>query len=274
MFERSKEELKIAHDSLERYSGSPVTDYCHYILLTNFPKYVEYFASLYDVSVHEGSAFKVAHCPAEDITILDFKMGSPVAALVVDLCSALPTKGCLLLGMCGGLRNHYKVGEYFVPVASVRGEGTSDFYFPAEVPAMANFLVQKAVTNVLETLHDPYHIGITHTTNIRFWEFNQPFKQRLIETQVQSIEMECATLFAASYRRKLSAGALLLISDLPLNSDGIKTKQSSQMVFAKYTAEHVNKGIEVIKQLKELQKDYDKRHAHRKPHNGTQTSCS
>ena len=173
----------------------------------------------------EGAMFKVAHDPKEGVSILDFKIGSPAAALVVDLCSFLPIKTSLLLGMCGGLRRRYQVGDYLVPVASIRGEGTSDFYFPPEVPALANFLMQKAVTEVLELQKTVYHIGITFTTNMRFWEFNEEFKSRLKATKAQAIEMECATLFSASYKRKYTLGALLLISDLPLNNDGIKTKK-------------------------------------------------
>ena len=82
---------KIAHDTLERYSGSPVHDYQPYILLTNFSKYVRYFAESRNVPVIEGSTFQVARIPPkEQISILDFKIGSPAAALVVDLCAFCP----------------------------------------------------------------------------------------------------------------------------------------------------------------------------------------
>lgn len=240
---------KIAHDTLERYSGSPVSDFQPYILLTNFSKYVHYFAESRQVPVIEGSTFKVAHSPKEQISILDFKIGSPAAALVVDLCAFLPIRAGVLLGMCGGLRRHYKVGDYFVPVASIRGEGTSDFYFPSEVPSLANFLVQKIMTNVLDEEESTYHVGITHTTNKRFWEFDQDFKSRLKATRPQSIEMECATLFMAGYRHKLPLGALLLISDLPLDKEGIKTKKSSEHIFQTFTADHVEKGVKIMKAL-------------------------
>jgi AMP nucleosidase len=196
--------------------------------------------------------FKVAHSQKEGISILDFKIGSPSAALVIDLCAHLPIKAALLLGMCGGLRKHYRVGDYFVPVAAIRGEGTSDFYFPPEVPSMANFLVQKAVTNQLEGEEIPYHIGITHTTNKRFWEFNKWFGDRLQATRPQAIEMECATLFMASYRYKLPLGALLLISDLPLTPEGIKTKKSAASVFSIHTEQHVELGVRIIKELDRL----------------------
>lgn len=240
---------KIARDTLERYSGSPVADFQPYVLITNFSRYVHKFAETRGVRVIEGSTFKVAHSPADKISILDFKIGSPAAALVVDLCAFLPIRATLLLGMCGGLRRRYKVGEYLVPVASIRAEGTSDFYFPAEVPALANFLVQKIVTNVLEEQHAAYHIGITHTTNKRFWEFDHEFCNRLKSTRAQAIEMECATLFMAGYSHRLAVGALLLISDLPLNREGIKTKKSSEFVFDQYTHDHVEKGVTIMKAL-------------------------
>jgi AMP nucleosidase len=245
----SEKEEKIAIDTLERYSGSEYKDFQPYLLLTNFPKYVQYFAESRDLPIIEGSMFKVAHSPKENISILDFKIGSPSAALVIDLCSFLPVKAALMLGMCGGLRRQYQVGDYFVPTAAIRAEGTSDFYFDKEVPALANFLVQKMVTNVLEQDKVRYHIGITHTTNKRFWEFNEEFCHRIKVTRPQAIEMECATLFMAGYYHKLPVGALLLISDLPLDKDGIKTKKSSENVFARYTIDHVETGVKVLNEL-------------------------
>ena len=142
-------------------------------------------------------------------------------------------------------------------------EGTSDFYFPSEVPALANFLMQKAVTEVLELQKAIYHIGITYTTNMRFWEFNEEFKSRLKATKAQAIEMECATLFAASYKRKFTLGALLLVSDLPLNADGIKTKKSSESVYDRYMADHVEKGIAALKTARLMQEKHIKGAYHR-----------
>lgn len=248
----SKHEEQIARDTLERYSGSKCEDFQPYVILTNFPKYVVTFAERHALPIIEGSMFKVCHSPKERITILDFKIGSPAAALVIDLIANLPIRSALLLGMCGGLRSHYKMGDYLIPIAAIRGEATSDFYFPPEVPAMANFLVQKIVTNVLDREDNAtYHIGITHTTNKRVWEFNKLFSEHLKMTRPQAIEMECATLFTASYRYKLPLGALLLISDLPLTRDGIKTKKSSEFVYNNYASNHVALGIKIIHALDE-----------------------
>jgi AMP nucleosidase len=246
-------EKKIALETLERYSGCDASEFQDNLILTNFPRYVQYFAESRGVPIHEGSMFKVAHSKEQGVSILDFKIGSPAAALVVDICSFLPVRASVLLGMCGGLRRRYQVGEYLVPVASIRGEGTSDFYFPIEVPALANFLMQKAVTEVMEEEKSTYHIGITYTTNMRFWEFNEEFINKLKITKAQGIEMECATLFSASYKRKFTLGALLLISDLPLNQEGIKTKESSKFVYENYTKDHVEKGIKILERARLMQ---------------------
>jgi AMP nucleosidase len=262
MHQEMREE-EFAKETLERYAGCEASEFQSNLLLTNFPRYVDYFSQTRKVKVIEGSMFKVAHAPQEQVSILDFKIGSPAAALVVDLCSFLPIKTSLLLGMCGGLRRRYQVGEYLVPVASIRGEGTSDFYFPAEVPALANFLMQKAVTEVLEEQKTTYHIGITYTTNMRFWEFNEEFKNRLKATKAQAIEMECATLFAASYKRKYTLGALLLISDLPLNNDGLKTKKRSEFVYERHMADHIEKGVRILRRARQMQELHVKGAYHR-----------
>lgn len=250
---RTELELEIGRETLERYSGCHPDLFQPSLILTNFPQYIDYFVKTRQVKAYEGSMFKVAHSEKEKITILDFKIGSPAAALVIDVCSCIPIRASVFLGMCGGLRRRYQVGEYLVPIASIRAEATSDYYFPPEIPALANFLMQKAVTQILEEQKTIYHIGITYTTNMRFWEFNEELKTRLMISRAQGVEMECATLFIASYKRKFTLGALLLISDLPLERGGIKTKKSSEFVFDNFTADHVEKGVEILRVAKEMQ---------------------
>lgn len=245
--ENEEFKAQVAKETIERYSGCLADDFCEYLILTNFPQYVEHFAKKHKVKVTEGSMFKVAHDPKHNISILDFKIGSPAAALVVDTCSYLPFKSSIFLGMCGGLRRRYKVGEYLVPVASIRAEGTSDFYFSGEIPALANFFMQRAVTETLEVEKIPYHIGITYTTNMRFWEFNEAFRENLKVSQAQGIEMECATLFISSYKNKFTLGSLLLVSDLPLEEKGAKTKTDAEKVLEKHMKDHIELGEKILK---------------------------
>jgi len=253
-FREPQQQASVAEDTLERYSGSEVSKFQPYLIITNFHRYVEHFAESRECEITDGAMFTVAHCPKERISMLDFKIGSPAAALVIDLVAFLPIEAILLLGMCGGLRPEYEIGDYIVPVASIRGDGTSDFYFPPEVPALANFNIQKVVSNVLQEEGATFHIGTTHTTNKRFWEFNPEFRSRLKATRPQAVEMECATLFSASYSHHLPLGALLLVSDLPFAPGGVKTKKSSELIFTKYMPDHIDKGVHIMQALQHVAK--------------------
>ncbi|MCH9612922.1 MAG: AMP nucleosidase [Chlamydiia bacterium] len=236
-------EKQYAIETLERYSGSSHKLFQPLILLTNFPPYVNHFAEIADLEIFEGSMFRVAHNKKERISMIDFKVGTAPAALITDLLSFLPIKAVVLLGMCAGLRRRYKVGEYMIPLAAIRDDGTSDYYFPKEVPVLANFLMTRAIIDTLEHEDMAYHLGISFTTNMRFWEFNHEFKERIKNSRAQCLDMECATLFAAGYKRKVSLAALLLVSDLPLNNHGIKTKKKAKKVFDNHMEDHIRRGI-------------------------------
>lgn len=232
--------------TLERYSGCSADDFRSKLLLTNFPKYLNHFAeSRGNLPIIEGASFRVVHDPESDTSMVDFKVGSPAAALAVDLLSAVQgVKATVFLGMVGGLRKRYKIGEYLVPVAAIRGDGTSDAYMLPEVPALANFLMQRAVLQTLEKKEIDHHIGITYTGNVRVWEYDEQIREKLMLTKAQGKEMECATLFVASYKRKFTLGALLLISDLPLEK--AKSKEDSKKLYAKHTGEHIDLGCAVL----------------------------
>jgi len=239
---------RIGINTLERYTGSQLNDFQPYILLTNFFKYVKQFSEILKEPIHHGSLMICCHCKKSGISIINFSVGSPMAALTMDLVAFIKPKATLMLGLCGGLRPEYEVGNYFNPIAAIREEGTSDAYMPKQSPSLSSFVIQRYVCDELEKRKLKYHTGVIHTTNVRFWEFNEEFKSRLKLSKAQAIEMECATLFVASYKRKFTLGALLLISDLPLNLDGIKTKKSSNFIYEKHMPDHVEKGIAILKQ--------------------------
>jgi AMP nucleosidase len=186
------------------------------------------------------------------MSIINFGVGSPLAALVIDLLAFVDPVAILMLGMCGGLRTKHRIGDFFNPVAAIRDEGTSNHYMPPVVPALASFTVQKAVALELEKTKHYYHTGVVHTTNYRMWEFDEKFKDALMYEKVSAIEMECATLFSAGFSRNLNVGALLLISDLPYTRRGIKTKEISKMVFKKFAEPHVTFGIDVLSHLRDM----------------------
>ena len=244
----------IGRSMLERYTGSPIEHFQPYILLTNFQKYTDLFADTLQQQVVSGSVMSVCHAKDKGISIINCGVGSPTAALVVELLSLLNPQATLMLGMCGGLRDEQNIGEYFNPVAAIREEGTSLAYMPERCPALSSFVIQRHVCEELERNKITYHNGVIHTTNVRFWEFKEDFKQKLVEERVQAIDMECATLFAVGFAHKVAIGALMLITDLPLKLSGIKTKESAQEIFSQHAAKHVQMGLNVLGNMRKKEK--------------------
>lgn len=235
-------------ETLERYTGSKASDFQPFILLTNFTQYVESFSEKFKEPIIHGPGMIVCHSPKNRITIINYHMGSPMAALVIDLISFLHPKAVLTLGLCGGLRPEHKIGDYFVPMAAIREEGTSDAYMPIRCPSLSSFLIQRYVSAELERRELIYFDGVIHTTNVRFWEFDKEFEEKLVQERAQTIDMECATLFTVGFARYVPIGALMLISDLPLQTKGIKNSKFTKVITQKALI-HLEMGISILKKM-------------------------
>jgi len=247
----NKAKSKIALDMLERYTGSPASQFRKQIILTNFDYYLERFHNICGDERTKGSAMNVVHSKKADVSIIDFSIGSPTAALIIELVASIEPKAVLLLGMCGGLHRSLKVGDFILPTAAIRDEGASRHFMPSQVPALPTFKIQKFVSQILVEKGHDYRTGVVHTTDYRFWEFDQKFKAQLYEERALAIEMESATLFVAGFASKVPIGALLLVSDLPLNRGGIKTKKSAKAVFRQFTDMHLEIGIKSMSEIAE-----------------------
>ena len=220
-----------------------------YVLLTNFSQYVQMFSQKYNAKVY-GEGRPMQSCSANGITIVNFGMGSPTAATIMDLLSAKPdVKGCLFLGKCGGLKEEHKVGDLILPIGAIRQEGTSDAYLPKEVPALPAFALQKAVSTAIRENDLDYYQGVVVTTNRRVWEHDEEYKQYLRKIRADAIDMETATLFAVGFHNKIPTGALLLVSDEPMNPEGVKTEASDQRVSADFVGTHLEIGIKSLRML-------------------------
>ena len=244
-----KTKKEIVANWLPRYTGMPLEEFGKYILLTNFSNYLEMFAEKHNVKIYgREKAFQAA--TGDGITMINFGMGSPNAATVMDLVSAVRPEAVLFLGKCGGTKKKNKVGDFILPIAAVRGEGTSDDYMPAEVPAMPAFALQKAVSSTINRDYgQDYWTGTVYTTNRRVWEHDKAFKKYLQRIRVMAVDMETATIFTVAFKNKIPAGALLLVSDMPMVPEGVKTAKSDVMVTTKFVDLHLNIGIDSLKQI-------------------------
>jgi len=243
---QSKEE--IVQNWLPRYTGTPVDQFQKYILLTNFENYVDIFCELTGTE-KQGKGKAMSSATSENITIINFGMGSANAATVMDLLSAVKPKAVLFLGKCGGLKKKNNVGDYILPIAAIRGEGTSNDYFPPEVPALPSFTLQRAVSSTIRDFEHDYWTGTVYTTNRRVWEHDNEFKEYLKRLRCMAIDMETATIFTTGFANKIPAGALLLVTDQPMIPDGVKTSSSDQKVTTSYVQTHIKIGIESLNEI-------------------------
>lgn len=243
---KSKEE--IVTNWLPRYTDTQLEDFGKYILLTNFNKYVKKFAELHNVEV-KGADMPMPNATANGITIINFGMGSANAATIMDLLSAIEPKAVLFLGKCGGLKKKNALGDLILPIAAIRGEGTSDDYFPPEVPALPAFSLQKAISTTIRNHGKDYWTGTVYTTNRRVWEHDEHFKEYLRSIRAMGIDMETATIFSTGFYNEIPTGALLLVSDQPMISAGVKTTESDKIVTQNYVDEHLKIGIDSLNEL-------------------------
>jgi len=239
----------IVKDWLPRYTGNALESFGEFIILTNFFYYIELFAQWNDVPV-KGVEYNMPNATHNGITIIDFGMGSPNAATIMDLLSAIHPKAVLFLGKCGGLKKKNKLGDLILPIAAIRSDGTSDDYLPPEVPALPSFNLQKIVSNTIRSHKRDYWTGTVYTTNRRVWEYDERFKKYLMKTRAMAIDMETATIFTVGFANEIPSGALLLVSDQPMISTGIKTLQSDLEVTGTWVEDHLNIGIDSMKELK------------------------
>lgn len=243
---KTKEE--IVHNWLPRYTGERLENFGKYILLTNFSNYLHFFAQWNNVEV-VGFEKPMQCATADGITIINFGMGSPSAATIMDLLTAINPEAVLFLGKCGGLKKRNKLGDLILPIAAIRGEGTSDDYFPSEIPALPAFALQKAISTTIRDYEVDYWTGTVYTTNRRVWEHDEEFKEYLQKVRAYAIDMETATIFMVGFANKIPTGALLLVSDQPMVPEGVKTEESDRKVTEVYVERHLRIGIDSLKQL-------------------------
>lgn len=241
-----KTKQEIVENWLPRYTKHALEDFGEYILLTNFNNYVDIFCEKFGVEKPDYTS-NMRTATADGISIINFGMGSPNAAIIMDLLSAVSPKACLFLGKCGGISSKTQKGDLILPIAGIRGEGTSNDYFPPEVPALPAFMLQRAVSTALRDNSYDYWTGTVYTTNRRVWEHDEKFKQYLRETRAMAVDMETATLFSCGFYNHIPTGALLLVSDNPMEPEGVKTEESDNRVTQNFAATHVRIGIEAMK---------------------------
>ena len=242
-------EHEYIRQTLERYTNCPLEDFCEHIIITNFKQYINRFSEKVQGNVHEGY-FRTVNATSINCTMIDFGIGSPQAALIINCLAYLDNlKSVVMLGMCGGVDDTLEIGDFVIPSAAIRGEGTSRHYLPPEFPAIPTASINLLCIGAVRQVGLMPKCGIVYTTDRRLWEFDEEFVNYLRRQRILSIDMELATLFSVAYHYEVPIGSVMLVSDMPLQKRGIKDKKMQNEVFSNHMEKHLDIGIDVIENL-------------------------
>jgi len=243
-------EHEYIRQTLERYTDCPLGQFCDFLLITNFKQYVKAFESRTHGEYHEGN-FMLVNAPDINCTMIEFGIGSPQAALVVNCLAFLDNlKAVVMLGMCGGIEDTLEIGDLIIPTAAIRGEGTSRHYLPSEFPAIPASSVNMFCIGAVKKTGFTPRCGIIYTTDRRLWEFDSTFVGYLRKQRILAIDMELATLFSVAYTYEVPVGSVMLVSDMPLQRRGIKDKKLHNEIFTRYMDVHLDIALDAVEHLK------------------------
>ncbi|MGO8942439.1 MAG: AMP nucleosidase [Syntrophobacteraceae bacterium] len=242
-------EHEYIRQTLERYTNCALEKFSEHLLITNFKQYARAFQEKTQGEFHEGN-FQVVTVPNLNCTMVDFGIGSPQAALLINCLAYLDNlKSVIMLGMCGGIDERLEVGDFVIPSAAIRGEGTSRHYLPPEFPAIPASQVNLFCLGAVKKMNLIPKCGIVYTTDRRLWEFDEQFVSYLREQRIMAIDMELATLYAVAYRYEIPIGSIMLISDMPLQKTGLKGKDLHSKIYEKYMPTHLDIALDAVKTM-------------------------
>jgi AMP nucleosidase len=242
----SLKEHEYIRQTLERYTNSNLEDFCDHVLITNFKQYIKRFQEKTKGKYSEGN-FRIVNSKDINCTMIDFGIGSPQAALIVNCLAYLDNlKSVIMLGMCGGIDDILEVGAFLVPTAAIRGEGTSRHYLPSEFPAIPASSVNLYCIGAVRKIGLTPRCGIVYTTDRRLWEYDEDFVAYLRRQRILAIEMELATLFSVAYHYEVPIGSVMLVSDMPLQRKGLKDRNLYNKIFSGYMDTHLDIGLDAV----------------------------
>jgi AMP nucleosidase len=252
-------EHEYIRQTLERYTNCQLEEICDYVLITNFKQYISRFKEKFQGEYSEGN-FRTIHIKDMNCTMIDYGIGSPQAALLINCLAYLDNlKAVIVLGMCGGIDDTLEVGDFIVPSAAIRGEGTSRHYLPMEFPAIPTSSVNLYCVGAVRKMGMTPRCGIVYTTDRRLWEFDSEFVAYLRQQRILAIDMELGTLFSVAYNYEVPIGSVMLISDMPLQRKGIKDKKLYEEIYANHMEKHLDIAVDAVRNINEKWVEVEKR---------------
>ncbi|MEX0661483.1 MAG: AMP nucleosidase [Balneolaceae bacterium] len=260
MFLFSPERIDISLDRLNHYTGTKPSDFQRYILFTNYDMHIEVFKELYPDCVQPDRQVQMPayHHKLPDnkgFSIVNIGVGPSNAKTISDHVAVLRPDAMIMVGHCGGLRNHQDIGDFVLATGFMRDDGVLDDVLPLNIPITPNHLLNVHLKEQLDQNNRNYRLGTVYTTANRNWEF---IKRRTTEqihiSRSVAIDMESATVATNGYRYRVPFATLLCVSDKPLHGKP-KLSGAAQSFYQNSKELHLKMVIDAINLSKEAYPD-------------------
>jgi AMP nucleosidase len=231
------ERMALSIDRLRHYTGTAPDKFQRYVLLTNYAWHVEEFrAALADARELTGPDTPDRQMPAwhferpdrSGLTIVNIGVGPSNAKTITDHLAVLRPDLVLMIGHCGGLRNHQEIGDLVLATAFLRDDRVLDDVLPLSIPVVSN-----------------------HTLNSLLLDELTAVQERLRLSRAVAVDMESATVAANGFRYRIPTATLLAVSDKPLHALP-KLSSEAQEFYAATRRRHVEIAIAVAGLVRRL----------------------
>ncbi len=182
------------------------------------------------------------------ITLINIGVGPSNAKTITDHVCVLRPDAMIMVGHCGGLRNHQKIGDFVLASSYYRDDRVLDDLFPIGNPVIPNYLLNLYLKEVLDENGLSHRIGTVFTTGNRNWEFSaKDTVQKIHQSRSLAVDMESATVATNGFRYRVPHATLLSVSDKPLHGkpkltgEAQKFYQNSKEMHLKLVINAINK---------------------------------
>lgn len=260
LFLFSPERIDLSLNRLEHYTGTAAKNFQRNILFTNYDMHVDVFKDFFPDCVAPENKVQMPayHHVLPDnkgYSLVNIGVGPSNAKTISDHVAVLRPDAIIMVGHCGGLRNHQDIGDFVLATGFMREDGVLDEILPLNIPITPNHLLNVYLKEVLDKYERNYRLGTVYTTANRNWEF---IKRRTVEqihmSRSIAIDMESATVATNGYRYRIPFATLLCISDKPLHGKP-KLSGEAQTFYENSKELHLKMVIEALKMSKKAYPD-------------------
>lgn len=257
LFLFSPERVDLSINRLLHYTGTEPKHFQRYILFTNYDMHVEVFKEKFPDAMlpHSESVQMPAYHWVQPnntgISLVNIGVGPSNAKTITDHVSVLRPDAMIMVGHCGGLRNHQNIGDFVLANGYFRDDRVLDDAFPIGNPVIPNYLLNSYLKQALDQHGIQHRIGTVFTTANRNWEFSaKDTVQKIHQSRSVAIDMESATVATNGFRYRVPHATLLSVSDKPLHGKP-KLSQQAQDFYNRSKKMHLELVLETIEFVKE-----------------------